>query len=73
MKTKSENDFAAWMGQMEHYKKLCRHKRRDYWNTKLSDPKKKRLTFGATLIVSLVEERDLLLTEFSLLNSNLFC
>ena len=35
--------------------------------------KTKRLTFGATLIVSLVEERDLLLTEFSLLNSNLFC
>ena len=34
--------------------------------------KTKRLTFGATLIVSLVEERDLLLTEFSLLNSNLF-
>ena len=33
----------------------------------------KRLTFGATLIVSLVEERDLLLTEFSLLNSSLFC
>ena len=35
--------------------------------------KTKRLTFGATLIVSLVKERDLLLTEFSLLNSNLFC
>ena len=34
--------------------------------------KTKRLTFGATLIVFLVEERDLLLTEFSLLNSNLF-
>ena len=33
--------------------------------------KTKRLTFGATLIVSLVEERDLLLTEFSLLNSYL--
>ena len=35
--------------------------------------KTKRLTFGATLIVSLVEGRDLLLTEFSLLNSNLSC
>ena len=35
--------------------------------------KTKRLTFRATLIVSLVEEKDLLLTEFSLLNSNLFC
>ena len=34
--------------------------------------KTKLLTFGATLIVSLIEERDLL-TEFSLLNSNLFC
>ena len=33
--------------------------------------KTKRVTFGATLIVSLVEERDLL-TESSLLNSNLF-
>ena len=35
--------------------------------------KTKRLTFGATLRVSLVEERDILLTKFSLLNSNLFC
>ena len=73
MRTKSENDFAAWLGQKKLYKRLCRHKRRDYWNNKLSDPKNKRLTFGATLIVSLVEERNLLLTEFSLLNSNLFC
>ena len=35
--------------------------------------KTKRLTFGAILIVSLVEERDLLWTEFSLLNSIIFC
>ena len=34
--------------------------------------KTKRLKFGATLIVSLIEERDLLLTEFSLLYFNLF-
>ena len=34
--------------------------------------KTKRLTFGATLIASLVNERDLLLMEFSLLNSNFF-
>ena len=34
--------------------------------------KKKRLTFGATLIVSLVEKRDFLLTEFSPSNFNLF-
>ena len=34
---------------------------------------KKRLTFGATLIVALVEGRKFLLTEFSLLNSNLSC
>ena len=34
--------------------------------------KTNRLTFGATLLFSLVEERDLL-AEFSLLNSNLFC
>ena len=40
MRTKSENDFAAWMGQKKLYKKLCRHKRRDYWNNKLSDTKK---------------------------------
>ena len=72
MKTKSENDFAAWLGQKKLYKRLLRHKRRDHWNNKLNDPKTKRLTFGATLIVSLVEERDLLLTEFSMLNSNLF-
>ena len=41
MKTKSENDFAAWLGQKELYKRLCRHKRRDYWNNKLSGPKNK--------------------------------
>ena len=41
MKTKSENDFAAWMNLKKLYKRLCRHKRRDYWNNKLSDPKNK--------------------------------
>ena len=41
MKTKSEHDFAAWLGQMKLYKRLCRHKRRDYWNNKLTDPKNK--------------------------------
>ena len=35
--------------------------------------KTKRLTFRATLIVSLVKEKDLLLMKFSPLNSNLFC
>ena len=30
MRTKSENDFAAWLGQKKFYKRLCRHKRRDY-------------------------------------------
>ena len=38
---KSENDFAAWMGQKKLYKKLCRHKRKDYWNNKLSETKNK--------------------------------
>ena len=71
IKTKNENDFAEWLGQMKLYKRLCRHKRREYWNTVLCDPKTKRLTFGATLIVSLVKERNLLLTEFHLLKSNL--
>ena len=41
MRTKSENYIAAWMGQKKFYKRLCRHKRRDYWNNKLSDPKNK--------------------------------
>ena len=41
MRTKSENDFAAWMGQKKLYKRLCRHKRRDHWNNKLSGPKSK--------------------------------
>ena len=41
MRTSSENDFAAWLGQKKLYKSLCRHKRRDYWNNKLSDPKNK--------------------------------
>ena len=40
MRTKSENDFAAWMGQKKLYKRLRRHKRRDYWNNKPSAPKK---------------------------------
>ena len=41
MRTKSENDFAAWMCQKKLYKRLCRHKCRDYWNNKHSDPKNK--------------------------------
>ena len=41
MRTKSENDFSAWLGQEKLYKKLYRHKCRDYWNNKLSDPKNK--------------------------------
>ena len=41
MRTKSENDFAAWLGQKKLYKRLCRRKRRAYWNNKLSDPKHK--------------------------------
>ena len=41
MRTKSENDFATWLGQKKLYKRLCRYKRRDYWNKKLSDPKNK--------------------------------
>ena len=36
---KSENDFAAWLGQKKLYQRLCRHKRRNYWNNKLNDPK----------------------------------
>ena len=66
IRTKSENDFAAWLGQKKLYKRLCRHKRRNYWNNKLSDKRTKRLKFGATLIVSLVKKKDLLLMEFSL-------
>ena len=41
MRTKSENDLAAWLGQKKLYKRLCRQKRRNYWNNKLSDPKNK--------------------------------
>ena len=41
MRTKSEDDFAACLGQKKIYKRLCRHKRRDYWINKLSDPKNK--------------------------------
>ena len=29
------------MGQKKLYKRLCRHKRREYWNNKLSDTKNK--------------------------------
>ena len=41
MRTKSENDFAAWLGQRKFYKRLCRHRRRYYWNNKFSDPRNK--------------------------------
>ena len=41
MRTKSEKDFAAWLGQKKLYKRRCRHKRRDYWKYKRSDPKNK--------------------------------
>ena len=30
VKSKSENGFAAWLGQKKLYKRLCRHKRGDY-------------------------------------------
>ena len=42
MRTKSENDFATWLGQYKLYKRLRRHKCRDYWNIKLSDLKHKK-------------------------------
>ena len=41
LRSNSENDFAAWLDQKKLYKRLCRHKRKDYWNNKLSDPKNK--------------------------------
>ena len=41
IRTKSENDFAAWQGQKKLYKRLCRHKRKYYWNNKLSDQENK--------------------------------
>ena len=34
-------DFAARLGQKKFYRRLCGHKRRDYSNNKLSDPKNK--------------------------------
>ena len=40
-RTEKDKDFAAWLDQKKLYKRLCRHKRRDYWNNKLSDPKNK--------------------------------
>ena len=41
MNIKSENDFSSWLGQKKLYKRLCRHKHRDYWNNKLSNPNTK--------------------------------
>ena len=41
IKTKSEYNFAARLGQKKLYKRLCRHKHKDYWNKKTSDPKNK--------------------------------
>ena len=41
MKTKSEYNFAARLGQKKIYKRLCRHKHKDYWNKKISDLKNK--------------------------------
>ena len=73
MRTKSENDFAAWLGHRNSTKDCVDISVEITEIIHSVIQKTKRLTFGATLIVSLVEERDLLLTEFSLLNSNLFC
>ena len=73
MRTKNENDFPAWITQKKLYKRLI-NTSVDITGIKNSAIQKtKRLTFGTTLIVSLVEEKDLLLMEFSRLNSNLFC
>ena len=45
LEDKNEYDSAAWLGQMKLYKRLCKDKRRDYWNNKNRDSKIKRLTF----------------------------
>ena len=41
MKTKSEYNFAAWLGRKKLYKRLCRHKHKDYWNKKINHSKNK--------------------------------
>ena len=65
MRKKSENDFAAWMGQKRLYKRLCRHKREGYWNNKLSYPKNKTAIIWSHIIsvssrkkISFVDERQ---------------
>ena len=51
MRTKSENDFAAWMGQKKLYKRLYRYKRRDYWSNKLNGPKNKTANIWSHIII----------------------
>ena len=72
-RTKSKNDFVAWLGHEKLFFDCVDTSVEITGIINSVIQKTKRLAFGATLIVSLVEERDLLLTEFSLLNSNLFC
>ena len=67
-----DQDFAVWLGQKKFDKNFVDTKVDITGIIKLVIQQTKRLKFGATLIVSLVEDRDFLLTEFNLLKFNLF-
>ena len=73
MRTKNENDFAAWLGQKKLYKRLGKDKRRNYWNNKLSDPKNKTANFWSHVNSVSGRGKRSSVDGFSLLNSNLFC
>ena len=64
-----DQDFAVWLGQKKFDKNFVDTKVDITGIIKLVIQQTKRL---ATLIVSLVEDRDFLLTEFNLLKFNLF-
>ena len=74
MRTKSENDFAAWLSWVRRNStKGCEDTSVEITGViNLMIQKTKRVKLGAILILSLVKKRDLLLVEFSLVNFNFF-
>ena len=72
MRKKSENDFAAWV-RRDSTKNCVDTSVKVTGIINSVIQKTKRLLFGATLLVSLVEKRYLLLMNVSLLILNLFC
>ena len=71
-RAKGENDLASWPDKKHSTKNGVNKSLGIFVKINLVIQKTKRLTFGTTLIVPLVKEKDFLLMKFSLLTSKFF-